>query len=79
MDNLWTAGTSHIRYLLGLVSATTFLVLGSFTKVIVVLWGMAVFHDAASPLAILGATLSIGGSVWYSYVRDYLSEMISPR
>jgi len=50
-----------------LVTATTFMVLGSFTKMIVIVWGMLVMNDAHGPWSVAGALLSIGGS--YAYAR----------
>ncbi len=50
-----------------LVTATTFMVLGSCTKIIVILYGILFLSDSRSFLSILGALLSIVGS--YAYAR----------
>jgi len=44
-------------WLQSLITATSFMVLGSVAKMAVVLWGMVFLHDAAGPLAVLGALL----------------------
>ena len=49
-----------------LVTATTFMVVGSFTKAIVILYGILLLDDSQDSLSILGAFLSIAGS--YAYV-----------
>lgn len=54
-------------WLQGLVTATSFMVLGSGVKLIVIAWGILVFADAAGPLSVLGATLAILGG--YAYAR----------
>ena len=49
-----------------LVTATSFMVLGAFCKIALMVVGIAFLHDARSPLAILGALLSLGGCVLYA-------------
>ena len=49
-----------------LVTATSFMVLGASCKIALMVVGIAFLHDARSPLAILGALLSLGGCVLYA-------------
>lgn len=57
-------------WLQSLITATSFMVLGSVAKMAVVLWGMLFLHDAAGPLAIFGALLSMGGGFAYAHKGD---------
>ena len=50
-----------------LVTATSFMVLGSLVKVLVIVWGIFMFGEAQGFLSILGAALSVGGA--YAYAR----------
>lgn len=50
-----------------LVTATSFMVLGSITKLLVVLWGIFFFGESHGPLSIIGAGLSVAGG--YAYIR----------
>jgi len=50
-----------------LVTATSFMVIGSVNKLVVVVCGILVYADAAGPISILGAALSVGGA--YAYGR----------
>jgi GDP-mannose transporter len=52
-----------------LVSATTFLMLQNFTKVFLILIGMGYFGDSVWGISALGCTLSMCGTMWYSYDR----------
>jgi len=52
-----------------LVTATTFLVLQNFSKVLVVCLGVLIFGDPISGISAVGCALSIMGSAWYSYVQ----------
>ena len=49
-----------------LVTATSFMVLGAFCKIALMVVGIVFLHDARSPFAILGALLSLGGCVLYA-------------
>ena len=48
-----------------LVTATGFMVLGCTCKLLVIVWGIVVDGDVSSPLAILGASLSLLGAFAY--------------
>lgn len=50
-----------------LVTATSFMVLGSITKLVVIVFGIVFFADAAGPISVFGAGLSVFGG--YSYAR----------
>jgi len=50
-----------------LVTATSFMVLGSVTKLVVIAFGIVFFHDASGPISVVGAGLSIAGG--YAYTR----------
>ena len=50
-----------------LVTATSFMVLGSITKLVVIVFGILFFADASGPLSVLGAALSVLGG--YAYAR----------
>ena len=50
-----------------LVTATSFMVIGSTTKLVVILFGIVAFADANGMLSIIGAGFSIAGS--YGYAR----------
>ena len=50
-----------------LVTATSFMVLGSVAKVAVIVWGIVFFADASGPLSTAGALLSVAGG--YAYLR----------
>ena len=56
-------------WLQSLVTATSFMVLGSVTKLVVIAWGMLFFADASGVLAVLGAMLSVGGGFAYARVK----------
>ena len=49
-----------------LVTATSFMVLGSLTKLVVIAWGILYMRDAHSPFALLGVALAIGGGFVYA-------------
>ena len=50
-----------------LVTATSFMVLGSVTKLVVVAWGILFFGDAAGATSVIGAAISVAGG--YAYAR----------
>jgi len=52
-----------------LVTATSFMVLGCVTKMVVLAWGVAFHGDSHGPLSIFGALLSIGGGYAYSRLK----------
>ena len=51
-----------------LVTATSFMVLGSLTKLTVIAWGIVVFGDVSGVLSVLGAALSVAGGFAYARV-----------
>lgn len=53
-----------------LVTATSFMVLGSVTKFTVVLWGMIVLADAHGPLSVMGAVMSVAGGFAYARIQS---------
>ena len=53
-------------WLQSLISATSFTVLGTSTKTLVIMWGMIFDADASSPLAIIGIAMTLVGGVLYS-------------
>ena len=61
-------------WLQSVVTATTFMVIGCATKVLVILWGILFWGDVRSALAVLGALLSIAGAVVYSMKQLPCSE-----
>jgi drug/metabolite transporter (DMT)-like permease len=48
------------------VSATSFAVISSATKIAVILWGILLEHDASDPASVSGALLSLVGALVYS-------------
>lgn len=50
-----------------LVTATSFMVIGSCTKLVVIIFGIVFFADAAGPISVFGAGLSVFGG--YAYAR----------
>merc|ERR1719291_1318109 len=57
------------------ISATSFFVLQNFSKVVVVVCGVTFFGDPiSSPFAVLGLTLSIGGSFSYGKAQMSLQQ-----
>ncbi|KAL1523507.1 hypothetical protein AB1Y20_018445 [Prymnesium parvum] len=56
-------------WLQSLVTATSFMVLGCFNKVAVIIWGIVFMKDASSPIALLGAMVSIFGCYLYSRAK----------
>ena len=56
-------------WLQSLVTATSFMVLGCFNKIGVIAWGIVFLRDTHSPIAILGALVSIGGCYAYSKIK----------
>jgi len=57
------------------ISATSFFVLQNFSKVVVIVCGVAFFGDPlSSPLAVAGLALSLGGSFCYGKVQMSLQE-----
>jgi len=56
-------------WLQSLVTATTFQVVGSCTKLIVIAWGIMIMGDAHGVISIFGAMLSLGGSYAYSQLK----------
>ena len=57
-------------WLQSLITATSFMVLGSITKMAVIAWGMVFLHDAAGPLAVGGALISMAGGLAYARKGD---------
>ena len=56
-------------WLQGLVTATSFMVLGCFNKIVVVAWGIIFLHDSTSALSLLGAFISITGCGVYAMIK----------
>lgn len=52
-----------------LVTATSFMVLGSLTKVAVIMFGIAFLRESSGPLSLFGAALSLGGGYAYARLR----------
>lgn len=50
-----------------LVTATSFMVLGSLTKLMVIAWGIVFLGDASGFLSIMGAAISVGGGFAYAH------------
>ena len=53
-------------WLQSVVTATTFMVIGCATKVLVILWGIVLWGDAKGAVALGGALVSMGGALLYS-------------
>jgi len=52
-----------------LVTATSFMVLGSFTKMIVIAYGIVMLGDSHGFVSVFGAVLSLAGSYAYSRIK----------
>jgi len=57
-------------WLQSLITATSFMVLGSITKMVVIAWGIFFLRDAAGPFAVAGALLSMAGGFAYARKGD---------
>jgi drug/metabolite transporter (DMT)-like permease len=56
------------------ISATSLMLVGNVSKVLVIVIGILFMHDSKSPLSIGGAFLAMSGGIYYGFAQYYLAE-----